>query len=170
MKISVVMPVYNEAKTVRELIKRVEDVDLDKEIIIIDDCSTDGTSNILKGLDKNPGIRVLYHDKNMGKGAALRTGFKHITGDIVLPGFLFWSMSMCFLVIALFSYLLIKGKYSLFSIGGIASATIILLVLLRVYGVPPANIHLQKTLYQYSVYARDNLDSADPPSYDVIKY
>ncbi|OGP38198.1 MAG: hypothetical protein A2090_05405 [Deltaproteobacteria bacterium GWD2_42_10] len=83
----------------------------------------------------------------------------HITGDIVLPGFLFWSMSMCFLVIALFSYLLIKGKYSLFSIGGIASATIILLVLLRVYGVPPANIHLQKTLYQYSVYARDNLDS-----------
>ena len=84
MKISVVMPVYNEAKTVRELIKRVEDVDLEKEIIIVDDCSTDGTSNILKGLDKNPGIRVLYHDKNMGKGAALRTGFKHITGDIVI--------------------------------------------------------------------------------------
>ena len=84
MKISVVMPVYNEAKTVRELIKRVEDVDLEKEIIIIDDCSTDGTSNILKGLDNNPGIRVLYHEKNMGKGAALRTGFKHITGDIVI--------------------------------------------------------------------------------------
>ena len=83
----------------------------------------------------------------------------HTTGDIVLPGFLFWSMSMCFLAIAVFSYLLIKGKYSLFSIGGIASATIILLVLLRVYGVPPANIYLQKTLYQYSVYARDNLDS-----------
>ena len=84
MKISVVMPVYNEAKTVRELIKRVEDVDLEKEIIIVDDSSTDGTRNILKGLDKNPGIRVLYHDKNMGKGAALRTGFKHITGDIVI--------------------------------------------------------------------------------------
>ena len=84
MKISVVMPVYNEAKTVRELVKRVEDVDLEKEIIIVDDCSTDGTRNILKGLDKNPGIRVLYHDKNMGKGAALRTGFKHITGDIVI--------------------------------------------------------------------------------------
>lgn len=84
MKISVIMPVYNEAKTVRELIKRVEDVDLDKEIIIVDDYSTDGTRNILKGLDKNPGIRVLYHEKNMGKGAALRTGFKHITGDIVI--------------------------------------------------------------------------------------
>ena len=84
MKISVVMPVYNEAKTVRELIKRVEDVDLDKEIIIVDDYSTDGTRNILKGLERNPGIRVLYHDKNMGKGAALRTGFKHITGNIVI--------------------------------------------------------------------------------------
>ncbi|OGW42632.1 MAG: glycosyl transferase [Nitrospirae bacterium RBG_16_43_11] len=84
MKISVVMPVYNEAKTVRELIKRVEDVDLEKEIIIVDDYSTDGTRNILKGLERNPGIRVLYHDKNMGKGAALRTGFKHITGNIVI--------------------------------------------------------------------------------------
>ena len=84
MKLSVVMPVYNEAKTVRELIKRVEDVDLDKEIIIVDDFSTDGTRNILKGFERNPGIRVLFHDRNMGKGAALRTGFKHITGDIVI--------------------------------------------------------------------------------------
>src|SRR4030067_1666209 len=82
VKLSVVMPVYNEVKTVRELIKRVEDVDLDKEIIIVDDFSTDGTRNVLKGLERNPGIRVLFHDKNMGKGAALRTGFKHITGDI----------------------------------------------------------------------------------------
>src|SRR3972149_1912255 len=84
MKLSVVMPVYNEAKTVRELIKRVEDVDLDKEIIVVDDYSNDGTRNILKGLERNPGIRVLFHDKNMGKGAALRTGFKHITGNIVI--------------------------------------------------------------------------------------
>ena len=84
MKISVVMPVYNEVKTVRELIKRVEEVDLEKEIIIVDDCSTDGTRNILKGVERNPGIKVLYHDKNMGKGAALRTGFKQITGNIVI--------------------------------------------------------------------------------------
>jgi len=84
MKISVIMPVFNEMKTIREIVKRVEDVDLEKEIILVDDYSTDGTRNILKGLERNPGIRVLFHDKNMGKGAALRTGFKHVTGDIVI--------------------------------------------------------------------------------------
>src|SRR3989304_5514645 len=84
MKISVVMPVFNEAKTIREIIKKVEDVDLEKELIIVDDCSTDGTRDILKTLERNPGIRVFCHEKNMGKGAALRTGFKHASGDIVI--------------------------------------------------------------------------------------
>ncbi len=84
MKISVVMPVFNEVKTLREIVKRVEDVDLEKELIIVDDCSTDGTRNILRGMERNPGIRVFYQDRNMGKGAALRTGFKNITGDIVI--------------------------------------------------------------------------------------
>ncbi|HAS16582.1 MAG TPA: glycosyl transferase [Nitrospiraceae bacterium] len=84
MKISVVMPVFNEARTIREIIKKIEDVDLEKEIIIVDDCSTDGTRDILKALERNPGIRVFCHEKNMGKGAALRTGFKHASGDIVI--------------------------------------------------------------------------------------
>ena len=84
MKISVVMPVFNEVKTLREIVKRVEDVDLEKELIIVDDCSTDGTREILRSMERNPGIRVCYQEKNMGKGAALRTGFKYITGDIVI--------------------------------------------------------------------------------------
>ncbi len=84
MKISVVMPVFNEVKTLREIVKRVEDVNLEKELIIVDDCSTDGTRNILKAMERNPGIRVFYQERNMGKGAALRTGFKNITGDIVI--------------------------------------------------------------------------------------
>ena len=84
MKISVVMPVFNEVKTLREIVKRVEDVDLEKELIIVDDCSTDGTRNILRSMERNPGIRVIYQERNMGKGAALRIGFKNITGDIVI--------------------------------------------------------------------------------------
>ncbi len=78
------MPVFNEVKTLREIVKRVDDVDIEKELIIVDDCSTDGTRNILRGMERNPGIRVFYQDRNMGKGAALRTGFKNITGDIVI--------------------------------------------------------------------------------------
>ena len=84
MKISVVMPVFNEVKTLREIVKRVEDVDLEKELIIVDDCSTDGTREILRSMERNPGIRVFYQERNMGKGAALRTGFKNITGEIVI--------------------------------------------------------------------------------------
>ena len=78
------MPVFNEVKTLREIVKRVEYVDLEKELIIVDDCSTDGTREILRSMERNPGIRVCYQEKNMGKGAALRTGFKYITGDIVI--------------------------------------------------------------------------------------
>ena len=85
MKISVVIPVYNEYKTIREIIRNVKEVEIEKEIIIIDDCSTDGTREILESEIENDSIcRVFYHHKNMGKGAALRTGFKYITGDIVI--------------------------------------------------------------------------------------
>ena len=84
MKLSVVMPVYNESKTIREIIKNVIGVDLDKELIIVDDYSTDGTRDILKSMDGNNNIHICYHEKNMGKGAALRTGFKNVTGDIVI--------------------------------------------------------------------------------------
>ena len=84
MKLSVVIPVYNEANTIREIIKRVEAVALDKELLIVDDYSTDGTRDVLKGIEGNKDIRVLYHEKNMGKGAALRTGFMHAKGNIVV--------------------------------------------------------------------------------------
>lgn len=83
-KLSVVMPVYNEKATIRKIIKQVQGEKSEKEIIIIDDCSTDGTREILHELATIPGIKVLFHNKNMGKGAALRTGFKEVTGDIVV--------------------------------------------------------------------------------------
>ncbi len=88
MKLSIVIPVYNEKNTIAEIIKVVEKAPLPKEIkkreiIIVDDCSTDGTGKILSGLNKNK-YKVIYHEKNQGKGAALRTGFKNSTGDIVL--------------------------------------------------------------------------------------
>ena len=81
MKLSVVMPVFNEVGTILTIIKRVQNVAIEKEIIIVDDCSTDGTRELLRGVhDAN--VRVFYHDKNQGKGAALRTGLSQITGDI----------------------------------------------------------------------------------------
>lgn len=85
MKLSIIIPVYNEAETISNIIERVKraDINLMKEIIIVDDCSTDGTPNILQGLDDQE-IKIIYHARNLGKGAALRTGLKHITGDIVI--------------------------------------------------------------------------------------
>ena len=83
MQLSIVIPVYNEEKTIRELLKRVEALDLDKEIILIDDCSTDGTKAILAEYERAP-FRVVHHPVNKGKGAALRTGFALVTGDIVV--------------------------------------------------------------------------------------
>ncbi|MEI7555363.1 glycosyltransferase family 2 protein [Candidatus Chlorohelix sp.] len=89
--LSVIIPVYNEKDTIGEIVKRVEAVSIRKEIIITDDCSTDGTRNILKEMereytahhevDPNNRVRFLYHDKNMGKGAALRTGFSNIAPE-----------------------------------------------------------------------------------------
>jgi len=83
-RISVVMPVYNEAKTVLEVIARVRSVPVDKELIIVDDGSTDGTREALAAVAKEPGVRVFHHDRNQGKGAALRTGFKHCTAPVVI--------------------------------------------------------------------------------------
>lgn len=84
MKLSIVIPVYNERKTLLEILKKVEAVELpiDREIIMVDDFSTDGTRDILKTLEDK--YRILYHSVNKGKGAALRTGFKHVTGDIII--------------------------------------------------------------------------------------
>ena len=83
MKLSVVIPVYNEKNTIHKIIKRVQKVQIDKEIIIVDDYSTDGTRDSLQELDAE-NINVFFHDQNQGKGAALRTGFQHVTGDIVV--------------------------------------------------------------------------------------
>jgi glycosyltransferase involved in cell wall biosynthesis len=82
--ISVVIPVYNEAKTIKELIARVQSVPLDKEIIIVDDCSSDGTREVLAGLHGREGLTILFHETNQGKGAALRTAFQQVKGDIVI--------------------------------------------------------------------------------------
>ncbi|MEK6531943.1 MAG: glycosyltransferase family 2 protein [Deltaproteobacteria bacterium] len=86
IRLSVVIPVYNERDTIREIIRRVKAVDIQKEIIIVDDFSTDGTREILKSLeaDRDPEISFFYLERNEGKGAALRAGFKRVRGDYVV--------------------------------------------------------------------------------------
>lgn len=85
MKLSVVMPVYNEANSIETIVARVQAVDIEKELVIVDDASTDGTRDKLAGIAVSAGnVRVVYHDRNQGKGAALRTGFACATGDIVI--------------------------------------------------------------------------------------
>ena len=85
MKISVVIPVYNEAATIAELIHRVQAVDIAKEIIVVDDGSTDGTRDALIRLEKQfDNLRVFLQPANQGKGAALRLGFQKATGDYVI--------------------------------------------------------------------------------------
>ncbi|MGH7412493.1 MAG: glycosyltransferase family 2 protein [Candidatus Methylomirabilis sp.] len=86
MKLSVVIPVYNERQTVELLLKRVEAAPYEKEIILVDDASTDGTREILERLahDHRNHVRLFIHAHNRGKGAAIRTAIEHVTGDIVL--------------------------------------------------------------------------------------
>jgi len=85
MKLSVVIPCYNERNTIRGIIEAVRRAPVaDKEIIVVDDCSRDGTREILKAEIEPLVARVIYHDFNQGKGAALRTGFAAATGDAVI--------------------------------------------------------------------------------------
>lgn len=85
MTVSVVIPAYNEAATIEKLLLRVAAVPIAKEVIVVDDGSTDGTRSILGGLEERGLIdRLLLHDRNRGKGAALRTGFARATGDVVV--------------------------------------------------------------------------------------
>jgi glycosyltransferase involved in cell wall biosynthesis len=82
-KLSVVIPVYNEYQWIREVLRRVLAVPIPKEVIVVDDGSTDGTRDILRELEDGT-VRVFYQPANRGKGAALREGFRHATGDVVL--------------------------------------------------------------------------------------
>jgi glycosyltransferase involved in cell wall biosynthesis len=84
LKLSVIVPVFNERGTVAELLHRVEKVPLEKEIIVVDDGSTDGTRDILKQFESRQGFTVLYHEKNGGKGRAIRTGLEAVTGAVVV--------------------------------------------------------------------------------------
>ncbi len=83
MRLSVVIPVYNEKDTIKLIHEAVRKIDIVSEIIVVDDGSSDGTGAIVQGLADEM-TRVLLHERNMGKGAALRTGFRHATGDIVI--------------------------------------------------------------------------------------
>jgi glycosyltransferase involved in cell wall biosynthesis len=87
MKLSIVIPVYNEAATIAQLVAwvRAVEVGMEKEILLVDDCSRDGTREVLRKMDADHAdLKVLFHEVNRGKGAALRTGFAAATGDIVL--------------------------------------------------------------------------------------
>jgi glycosyltransferase involved in cell wall biosynthesis len=82
-KLSVVIPVYNEERWIEEVLRRVQTVEIPKEIIIVDDCSKDGTRDILRRMHAD-NVKIIFQDKNQGKGAALRRGFKEATGDVIL--------------------------------------------------------------------------------------
>lgn len=87
MKLSILIPVYNEEKTIERLLKKVNDIsifDVEKEIIVIDDGSTDRTSKLIEKLHKEGKIILIKHDRNQGKGAAIRSGLNHATGDYTI--------------------------------------------------------------------------------------
>jgi len=83
MKLSILIPVFNEEESVKELLERVLAVPCEKEIVVVDDCSTDNTWSVLNGI-QDPRIRVYRHDANQGKGAGIRTALAHATGDLVI--------------------------------------------------------------------------------------
>ncbi len=87
-KLSIVIPIYNEAEHLEEILRQINavEIDMEKELILVDDCSTDGTREILEKLQNTAEntAKIFYHEINRGKGATLRTGFQHITGEITL--------------------------------------------------------------------------------------
>ena len=85
MKLSVIIPVFNEKATIEQIIKKVKKVPVEKEIIVVDDGSTDGTAEILKEIsEKDKNIKIILKEKNEGKGSAIREGLKYVNGDVVV--------------------------------------------------------------------------------------
>ena len=84
MKITILVPTYNEVHTIQEILKRVQAAEIAEEILVIDDGSTDGTRGILQELDGVGKIKTIFHEQNRGKGAAVRTGIQHARGDVII--------------------------------------------------------------------------------------
>jgi glycosyltransferase involved in cell wall biosynthesis len=99
MKLSVLIPAYDEINTIKDILRKVQIVQIDKEIIVVDDFSTDGTREFLKDLEQNEGLispdkdhsevkidnlKIVFHEKNLGKGAAINSGLRHINGDVMI--------------------------------------------------------------------------------------
>jgi len=87
MLLSIIMPVFNEQATIRQIIQKVLAVPLNLELVIVDDCSTDGTREAVQSLQEttaDPRITIIYHPRNQGKGAAIRTGLQHMKGDVMV--------------------------------------------------------------------------------------
>ena len=84
MKLSVVIPAYNEVATIEQILDRVDAISHEKEIIVVDDGSTDGTAQRLNEISETKDIKTIFHGVNKGKGAALKTGFQHVSGDLVI--------------------------------------------------------------------------------------
>lgn len=84
MLVSIIMPVYNEAQYIEEIVSRVLKTDIEKELVIVDDFSTDRTRDILNRFNQNKDIKIILHEKNKGKGAAIRTALNEVSGDVVI--------------------------------------------------------------------------------------
>jgi glycosyltransferase involved in cell wall biosynthesis len=84
MKVSVVIPAFNEIETISEIIKRVKDVEIADEIVVVDDGSSDGTHEFLKGIDGHGVLRTIFHEENQGKGSAVVTGVQNASGDLII--------------------------------------------------------------------------------------
>jgi glycosyltransferase involved in cell wall biosynthesis len=84
MQITVIIPVYNEKKTIKEILRRVQAMNMTQEIVIVDDGSTDGTRQVLTEVIGQDHVQVLFHEHNQGKGAAIHTGIRAATGDVII--------------------------------------------------------------------------------------
>jgi glycosyltransferase involved in cell wall biosynthesis len=84
MKLTIIIPIFNEVKTINEIIQRVEATGLADEILVIDDGSTDGSRDVLAKLDGKGKVRVIYHEHNQGKGKAVRTGIQNASNELIL--------------------------------------------------------------------------------------